>query len=138
MSTPLEGLELQDLILERNQRTAEKQAIGNRLQELTKEICARIGVKEEGSVSETVETPMGAYRLTTIAKLNRKVDASAWRELESEIPEEWRSLVVQKPHLDLRRFRHCVEFAPDVALKVEKALTTSSATPTLKIEEVAE
>jgi hypothetical protein len=31
-----------------------------------------------------------------------------------------------------------VEFAPDVALKVEKALTTSSATPTLKIEEVAE
>ena len=138
MSTPLETLELQDLILERNQRTAEKQAIGNRLQELTQEICARIGVKEEGSVSETVETPMGTYKLTTVAKLNRKVDATAWRQVQTEIPEEWHSLVVQKPQLDLRRFRHCIEFAPDVALKVERALTTNSATPTLKIEEVGE
>ena len=138
MSTPLEALELQDLILERNQRTAETQVIKSRLQELNAEICARIGVKEEGSISETVETPLGTYKLTTIAKLNRKVDPKAWKELESEIPEEWRSLVVQKPQLDLRRFRHCVEFAPDVALKVEKALTTNSATPTLKIEEVGE
>ena len=131
-------LSLPDLILARNAAVADQGLIKDRIKELSDQICAMVGVKVEGSISETVDTPMGTYRITTVGKLTRAVDPTAWVELESEIPTEWRSLVVQKPQLDLRRYRACCDFAPEVALQMERALKTKAATPSLRIEEIEE
>ena len=87
---------------------------------------------DEGSNTVEVE----GFKITTIAKLNRKLDAEAWEKVKDKVPEKYRDVVTYKPTINLKRLRMVEEMLPEVFATIAEALTTSPATTAVKVVEV--
>ena len=87
---------------------------------------------DEGSNTVHVE----GFKITTVAKLNRKLDAKVWEKIKNDVPEKYRDVVTYKPAINLKRLRMVEEMKPEVFAKIAEALTTSPATTAVKVVEV--
>ena len=121
---------IDDLLKTRLQLVARKQEVTSNINQLDKELIAIIGYEVEGS--RTYDT--GAYKVTTQSKMNRKVDAEAWAEIEEQIPEHLRP-VKTKLEVDLKLLRALEAAQPELYQYVCGALITTPAKKSVKVQE---
>jgi len=126
-STPNETLETLALHW-RDAKRAEEIARDNRLR-IEQEIIDQTGCKQEGSETHKA----GEYKVTVTGKLTRKLDAEAWAQIESRIPEELRP-VSYAPKLETKGLRYLEEKEPEVYRIVAQAIETKPAKPAVQVK----
>lgn len=90
-----------------------------------------VGAKEEGSTT----IPVGNYKVTTTGKINRSLDAEAWDQIKTQIPEPLANRLVRyKPDINLREFRYVETNEPDWFAIIAKAVTSKPAKASVKVE----
>jgi len=97
--------------------------------EIENEIVALTGVKDEGSETHKA----GDHKVTVTGKLNRKLDADQWRQIEASIPEDLRPVRYQ-PSLDTKGLRYLEDNEPDVYRRVCQAIETKPAKPAVQVK----
>ena len=112
----------------RESKRTEENARDARLR-IEQEILGQTGCKEEGSQTHDA----GDYKITVTGKLNRKLNADKWREIEDSIPEALRP-VEYKPSLDARGLRYLENNEPDIYRQVCQAIETKPAKPSITIK----
>tara|TARA_R110000824_G_scaffold125984_3_gene285313 strand:+ start:534 stop:1004 length:471 start_codon:yes stop_codon:yes gene_type:complete len=86
-------------------------------------------VKEEG----TSVTTTRFFKITTVGKLTRKLDAEAWANIEGDVPEDLRPVKVELK-LDLKKLRAIESANPELHKFVSKAISTKPAKVGVKVE----
>jgi len=86
----------------------------------------------------TNKYPLEDYNLTVTRKVYRKVDSSAYEELEMELPEAARDAVITKYSISTPTYRKLLESGSDAAGMLNQCITTTDAKPALSIKEINE
>jgi len=114
-----------DIIKKIKALKAEENLLQKMRKSLEKELVSKIETKLEGTTKTEVED----YVVTVTTKLNRKLDYDQYLALD--LPENL-SFIDLKPSINLKNLRHIEHIDPDI---VHRCVTTTPATPTIKIEE---
>jgi len=112
----------------REAKRAEDEARDRRV-EIESHIIEHTGVKEEGSQTHSA----GDWKVKVTGKLNRKLDADAWAEIEPSIPEDLRP-VSYSPKLETKGLRYLEANEPDVYRMVARAIETKPAKPAVEVK----
>lgn len=97
--------------------------------ELETQILELAGVKEEGS--QHVDTAY--FRVTTVGKLTRSLDAAAWEAIRGDVPADL-APVDYKPSLDLKKLRAIETANPELYQKIAQCISTKPAKPSIKVD----
>jgi len=112
----------------RNAKHQEEVARERRI-EIEADIIAQTGAKEEGSQMHKA----GEWKVTVTGKLNRKLDADKWAEIEPSIPEALRP-VSYEPKLDTKGAKYLENNEPDIWRRVAEAIETKPAKPAVVVK----
>lgn len=99
-------------------------------QDLIKSVVLEaVGVKQG-----TITVSINGFRVSTIGKLNRTVDASVWDEIKEEIPQElWPIKETLKLEPDVKMIHALQSANPLVWKKCAAAFTTKPGKPAVKV-----
>jgi hypothetical protein len=112
----------------REAKRAEDEARDRRV-EIESRIIEQTGVKEEGSQTHSA----GDWKIKVTGKLNRKLDADAWADVEPSIPEDLRP-VSYTPKLETKGLRYLEANEPDVYRMVARAIETKPDKPAVEVK----
>ena len=88
-----------------------------------------IGVKDEGTRTEKTDW----YKISTIGKLNRKLDKDAHLSLDTDL---YQAITRIKYELDVTALKKLATSNPEAYRQAIKAIITTEAKPTVKIERI--
>lgn len=109
-------------------KAAEKEAVENRVA-IEQHIIRVTGQKDEGSKTHTSEA---GHKVTITARINRRLDAKKWAEIEPDVPEALRP-VKYRPALDLKGIRYLKANEPEIYAICAQAFTTSPGKTGVKV-----
>ena len=98
---------------------------------LEEQLCAVVGVKDEGSLSTTGDY----YKVTTTAGFTRTLDADKWDAIKDDLPLNVSAQVVRyKPDINVRQLKNLQELDPALYSVVAEAITTKPRKTSVKFE----
>lgn len=97
-------------------------------------LLSAVGAKEEGTTSLTV----GNYKVSTVGKINRTLDAGAWEEIRKHVPEPLANRLVRyKPEINMRELKFIQTNEPAFYAMVAPAITSKPAKTAVEVKEIA-
>lgn len=97
------------------------------------EVIALMGVKEEGTFVQKGDF----FKVTTVGKLNRTLDAEAFEAIKPSIPHSIRDrLVRNKPEIVLSELRYIENNEPEIYKIFSQALTVKPAKPAVSVTSI--
>jgi len=109
-------------------KAEEKAAVEKRVA-IEQYIIAQTGQKDEGSMTRTSDA---GHKITITARINRRLDADKWAEIEDTIPEALRP-VKYKPSLDLKGIRYLKANEPETYAACAQAFTSTPGKTGVKV-----